>query len=162
MIKKLNKVVYATVICIGLFSFNVFAAPEKLSANIKPTAELLNVLKPENNISTYSDTSIISCIAKPGSTVTVYVQSLEDEEVYIPLVVDKEIVSAKVGPSGMFMAEIPLDRDIINKILVFAEKSDKDYDLAKREITVKNQTTKEKLKNITVKIEDFIGNLFNK
>ena len=69
---------------------------------------------------------------------------------------DEEEVSWSVGVSGVFAKAIGLQRDKINNIIVFAEKDDK-FQIIKRQITVKNLTLKQILKNEVVKIEDLIN-----
>ena len=159
MYKKILLVAVTFTASVILFTGIVFASPLELPKDAKSTTKLVELSKPEEDFSTYSDLCQVSGTSKQGVKVTIYI--LKDKDTYEKLIVDDDEVSWTIGVSGMFAKEIGLERDKVNKILVYAEK-DGEFQVIKREITVKDLSLKEVLKNQVVKIEDLLSKIINK
>jgi len=100
----------------------------------------------------------VSGKSEQGVKLYIYIKS---EDAYEKLKVDGEEVSWTVGVSGIFAKEIGLERNKVNKLLIYAEK-ETDFQIIKRCITVKNLAIKEVLKNEVVKIEELITKFLSK
>lgn len=157
MYKRILLTVIVMTALVMLFSGVVLAAPDELTGDEKGTAKLVELSKPEQDFSTFSNSCVVSGKSKQGVKVTIYIKK-SGKETYEKLMVDGEEVSWTVGASGIFAREIGLERDTVNKLLIYAEKDD-DFQIIKREITVKNLILKEILKNEAVKIEDLISKI---
>ncbi|MGE5474008.1 MAG: hypothetical protein ACM3UU_07280 [Ignavibacteriales bacterium] len=160
MFKKLILSAAAILVTGLLITGSVWAAPEKLTGEEKSTAALVELSKPEEDFSTFSDSCIVSGMSEEGVKLYIYIKP-EGEEEYKKLKVDGEEVSWTVGVSGIFAKEIGLERDTVNKLLIYAEK-ESDFQIMKRDITVKNLTLKEVLKNEVIKIEEIITKILSK
>lgn len=160
MFKKLI-VSAAALLAVGLLiTGSVWAAPEKLTGEEKSTAVLVELSKPEENFSTFSDSCIVSGKSEQGVKLYIYIKP-EYKDEYHKLMVDDEEVSWTVGVSGLFAKEIGLERDTLNKLLIYAEKEN-NFQIMKRDITVKSLTLKEVLKNEVIKIDEFISKILSK
>lgn len=158
-----GRIFWGIVIWLGLmmfFSGSVLAAPAKLSGEEKSTAKLVELAKPDDDYSTYSNFCIISGKSKQGVRITIYTYK-ETKDTYEKLIIEDKVVSWVVGASGVFVKEIELEKNKVNKILIYAEKDD-DFQIIKREITVKSGTLKEILKNEILKIEDLLSKVVDK
>jgi len=160
MFRKLIASAAAIIVTGLLITGAAWAAPDKLTGEEKSTATLIELSKPEEDFSTFSDSCIVSGKSEQGVQIYIYIKA-ENEDEYQKLKVDGEEVSWPVGVSGIFAKEIGLERDKVNKLLIYAEK-ETDFQIIKRAITVKNLTLKEVLKNEVIKIEDIITNILNK
>jgi hypothetical protein len=149
-------------VMIIISSVQAMAAPKEISGDIKSTSEVLWLSKPEDNISTFSTSCIISGVASPGAVVTVYIQTNEQIDKYEKLIIDNEELSWEVGPSGMFVKEITLKSGKVNRIMIYAEKDEVNFQVVKREITVKESNLKELIRNGAIKLEEFINKIFSK
>lgn len=153
MLRRIMLTVLALTACLIFTTGNVLAAPESLTGKEKSKAVLVELSKPDEDFSTFSDTCIISGKSEEGVRLVIYIGN--DEDTYEKLTVDDEVVAWKVGVSGIFAKEIGLKRNAVNKIIIYAEK-DNQFQIIKREITVKDLALKEVLKNEVVKIENLI------
>ncbi|MGE5328180.1 MAG: hypothetical protein ACM3KR_01575 [Deltaproteobacteria bacterium] len=150
----------ATIIVTGLLITGaVWAAPEKLTGEEKSTAALVELSKPEEDFSTFSDSCIVSGKSEQGVKLYIYIKP-DNQNTYEKLKVDDKQVSWTVGVSGIFAKEIGLERDKVNKILIYAEK-ESEFQIIKRAITVKNLAVKEVLKNEVIKIEEIITKILS-
>lgn len=159
MLKRILMTIVLMMALVMFYTGAVMAAPDKLTGHEKSTASLVELSKPEENFSTFSDSCIISGKSTEGVKVTIYIKE-DNKSTYEKLVSDDEKVSWTVGVSGIFAKEIGLERNDTNRIIIYAEK-DSDFQLVKRKITVKTKTLKEILKNEFVKIEDVIGKIIS-
>jgi len=159
MFRKLIVSVASIMITGLLITGAAWAAPEKLTGEEKSTAKLVELSKPEEDFSTFSDSCIVSGKSEQGVKLYIYIKS-EDEDAYEKLKIDDEEVSWTVGVSGIFAKEIGLERDTVNELLIYAEK-ETDFQIMKRDITVKSLAIKEVLKNEVVKIEDLITKILS-
>lgn len=160
MLKKLIMMTAVSALLAALYASPVLAAPEKLTGEEKSTADLVELSKPEEDFSTFSNTCIVSGVSKEDVKLYIYIKN-EDEDTYEKLIVDNKDVTWVVGPSGIFVREIGLERNTINRLLIYAEKED-DFQIILRNITVKNLSLKEILKNEVVRVEDIISRILNK
>lgn len=160
MLKRILLTIAVMLVSVMFFAGTAMAAPVKLSGDEKSTASLVGLSKPEENFSTFSDSCIISGKSKHGVKITIYIKE-KSKDPYEKLVADNEEVSWTVGVSGIFAKEIGLHKNKTNKLIIYAEKDD-DFQLVKREITVKTRTLKQILKNEVVKIEDLFGKIITK
>ena len=158
MFRKLIVSIVAIMVTGMLITGPTWAAPEKLTGEEKSTAKLVELSKPEEAFSTFSDSCIVSGKSEQGVKLYIYIKS---EDAYEKLKVDGEEVSWTVGVSGIFAKEIGLERNKVNKLLIYAEK-ETDFQIIKRCITVKNLAIKEVLKNEVVKIEELITKFLSK
>lgn len=148
-----------TLAALGLmFCGTVAAAPDALTGDEKSTTKLIELSKPEDDYSTFSDSCQVSGTARYGVKITVYIKKNRENTYEMLKVNDGIPVSWTVGASGYFLKEIGLERDSNNKILVYAEKGD-DFQIIKREVNVKRQTWKEVLKNGVVRFEDMVSRI---
>lgn len=158
MFRKFIISVAAVMVTSLIITGTVCAAPEKLTGEEKSTAAFVELSKPEGD-STYSSSCSISGKSERGVKVHIYIKP-DSKDVYEKQKVDDEEVSWTVGKSGLFAKEIGLERDKVNKILIYAEKEDA-FQIIKKDITVKSLTIKEVLKNEVVKIEDLITKILS-
>ena len=159
MLKRILLTIALMTVLVMFYAGTAMAAPDKLTGDEKSTASLVELSKPEENFSTYRDSCTVSGKSKEGVKVTIYIRE-NSKDTYEKLVSEGEKVSWTVGVSGIFAKEIGLRKNAVNKIIIYAEK-DSDFQLMKREITVKTQTLKEIFKNEVVKIEDLIGKIIS-
>ncbi len=156
MRRKLFLTVAALTVLVIMFSGTALASPANLSGDEESTAALVELSKPEENFSTFNVFCHVSGTAEPGVKVTVYIKK-SNKDTYEKLMVDGKEVTWEVGQPGLFIQTIELERDKVNRILIYAEKND-DFQIIKRKITVKKQTWKELLKN-GIKLEDLISKI---
>ena len=162
MFRKLMLTATITMISTVFISSIGFAAPMKLTGDEKSTAKLIELSKPSEAVSTFSDLCIVSGKASHGSKITIYVKD-EKDDTYEKLITktqnqQRAVVSWSVGMSGVFAKEIQLERDKTNEIIIYAEKND-ECQIIKRNVTVKNLALKELLKNGVVNLESLINRI---
>ncbi len=157
MKSKLFLTVAALMVLVIMFSGTALASPASLSGDEEGTAALVELSKPEENFSTFSDLCHFSGTAEPGVKVTVYIKK-SNGYTYEKLMMNEKEVAWEVGRSGYFLKEVELERDKVNRVLIYAEK-DGHFQVIKRQITVKKLTLKELLKNGIVKIEDLVSKI---
>ena len=156
MFRKLIVSAAAIIVTGLLITGAAWAAPDKLTGEEKSTVALVELSKPEEDFSTFSDSCLVSGKAEQGVKLYVYIEK-ENQDTYEKLKVDGKEVSWTVGVSGIFLKEIGLERDEVNKLLIYAEKEN-DFQIIKRNITVKPNILKEILKN---GLKDFFANILN-
>jgi hypothetical protein len=160
--KKLIITAATTLISVLLISAVGFASPERLAGDEKSTARLIELSKPEDDVSTFSDLCIVSGKARHGVKVTIYVKDSKDDtyEKLLTKSQDQDMVpvSWTVGVSGVFAKEIKLERNKVNDIIIYAEKDD-ECQIINRKITVKNLYLKQILKNGVVNLQGLINRI---
>lgn len=133
--------------------------PETLPFDLGSNAELIEVLNPEEDeIINYSETCLLSCTAEPGTEVTLF-EKLTDS-LYIPMLLDNEAITSKVGESGVLAFEITFEKDSENEIMFYAE-SDGKYQTVLKKIVIENSTKKESVKHKVINIQEFVNKYFN-
>ena len=140
-VKKAIKLFVCLLISIGLFNIYSFAMPEILPADLGSNAELIEVINPaEAEIINYSETYLISCVADPGTEVTLF-EKITDS-LYTPMLLDSEAITNKVGESGVLVFELTFEKNSKNSIMFYAEKDGK-YQTVLKTIIIENSTKKE-------------------
>ena len=156
--KKIVRLFSCFVLSISLLNIRSFAMPETLPADLGSNSELIEVLSPEESkFISYSETCLFSCIAEPGTHVTLF-EKLTDS-LYVPMLLDDEAITAKVGESGVLVFELTFDNESENKIMLYAEKSGK-YQTIQKTIIIKNPIKKESVKYKTVNMQEFFNQYF--
>lgn len=157
--KKLLKLVTICTLSISLLNIHSFAMPETLPFDLGSNAELIEVLNPEEDeVINYSETCLLSCTAEPGTEVTLF-EKLTDS-LYIPMLLDDEAITSKVGESGVLAFEITFDKDSENEIMFYAESEGK-YQTVLKKIIIENSTKKESVKHKVINIQEFVNKYFN-
>lgn len=157
--KKLVKLFTIFSLSISLLNIYSFAMPETLPADLGSNASLIEVLIPEaEKITNYSETCLISCMAEPGTEVTLFEKITES--LYTPMLLDDEAITAKVGESGLLAFELTFEQNSENKIMFYAEKEGK-YQTVLRSIKIESATKKESVKHKALNMQEFVNQYFN-
>ena len=156
--KRLVKLFSCFVLSISLLNIYSFAMPETLPADLGSNSELIEVLSPEETeFISYSETCLFSCVAEPGTHVTLF-EKLTDS-LYVPMLLDDEAITSKVGESGVLAFELTFGKESENEIMFYAEKSGK-YQTVQKTVIIKNPIKKESVKYKTVNILEFFNQYF--
>jgi len=144
-LKKLITIVLA--ICIFVLPISAFASAETLAKTFTGNADyLIDVKNPEAAVSsTASKTCVISAVAVPGTTVTLYSLDAESGK-YIKLYIDGKALETVVGASGLYAQSIELSSGT-NNIMVVASNANATEDV-KLEITLVKNNVADIIRNI--------------
>ena len=122
--RKIMKLLSCFVLSVSLLNIYSFAMPETLPADLGSNAELIEVLNPrEYKVINYSETCLFSCVAEPGTHVTLF-EKLTNS-LYIPMLIDEEAITSKVGESGILAFELTFPKNSENDVMFYAEKDGK-------------------------------------
>lgn len=136
----MKKIITMIVIMIGLvFSCSPSYAEfySSLPSDIGSNSNIMEILYPESNkITTYSETYLISCMAEPGTEITLYEKY--DEGLFVPLTINNEAITGTVGDSGLYLIDLVLKTNTTKRIMFFAQKDDK-YQSEFRTIVVEEE-----------------------
>ena len=159
LVKKLLKLFVALTIGANLLNTYSSAMPETLPVDLGSNATLIEVLNPEeDNVINYSETCLLSCTAEPGTEVTLFEKLTES--LYIPMLLDDEAITAKVGESGILAFELTFKQNSENDIMFYAEREGK-YQTILKKIIIESSTKKESVKHKAINIQQFINKYFN-
>jgi len=159
LVKKLLKLFVAFTLGVNLLNTYSFAMPETLPVDLGSNAKLIEVLNPEEDkIINYSETCLLSCTAEPGTEVTLFEKLTES--LYIPMLLDDEAITAKVGESGILAFELTFKQNSENDIMFYAEREGK-YQTILKKIIIESATKKESVKHKAINIQQFINKYFN-
>ena len=142
------------------FTTNAYAMPELLPEDIGSNSKLIEILNPEDeDITSYSETYLISCFAEPNTELTLYRRLVESY--FVPITVDNEAITCIVGESGVFAVDMTFEPNSTNEIMFYAEKDGR-YQSEFRTIIIAEEEEKPIVqKHKALKIRDFIESLFN-
>ena len=155
---KFMKFLSCMIVSASLLNIYSFAMPETLPADLGSNAELIEVLVPEEkDVVNYSETCLFSCVAETGTEVTLF-EKLTNS-LYIPMLLDEEAITAKVGESGVLAFELTFEQNSKNQIMFYAEKEGK-YQTILKNIIIENPTKKETVKYKALNMQDFINQYF--
>jgi hypothetical protein len=158
-VKKKIKASVLFLLSISLLNIYAYAMPEILPADLGSNAKLIEVLNPEEDrIINYSETYLISCVAEPGTEVTLF-EKLTDS-LYTPMLLDDEAITNKVGESGVLAFELTFEKNSENDIMFYAENNGK-YQTILKTIKIENSTKKESVKHKALNMQEFITQHFN-
>lgn len=124
------------------------AASENLPADYSGSVSyLIDIRNPESIISsTTNKTCVISAIALPGTTVTLY--SLNNEtNTYDKMYTDGKALEATVGASGLYAQSIEL-KSGLNNIMVVATANGETIETVKLEITLLKNSVSDNVKSL--------------
>jgi hypothetical protein len=159
LVKKLLKLFVAFTLGVNLLNTYSFAMPETLPVDLGSNSELIEVLNPEEDkIINYSETCLLSCTAEPGTEVTLFEKLTES--LYIPMLLDDEAITAKVGESGILAFELTFKQNSENDIMFYAEREGK-YQTILKKIIIESATKKESVKHKAINIQEFVNKYFN-
>lgn len=155
----MKKITIIFLACLFLFMTSAsYAIYETLPRDIGSNSEILNILNPEEDETiNYSETYLVSCMAEPGTEITLYEKY--DNDLYVPMTVDNEAITGTVGSSGMFLVDLTFNMDTTNEIMFFAEK-DNNYHSVFKTITVKDKSARRVIKHTILNIQNFVSNMF--
>ena len=137
----MKKLFLLTFIFILIISTSSYAMPEMLPEDIGSSAELIQILNPEEeDIINYSETYLISCMAEPNTEITLYTRLVD--EFFVPMIIDDEAITGIVGESGMFAIDVTFEPDSTNEIMFYAEK-DGEYQTLFRTIIIQDEKEEE-------------------
>lgn len=157
--KKMIKTSVLFLMSISLLNIYSYAMPEILPADLGSNAELIQVINPEEDkVVNYSETYLISCVADPGTEVTLF-EKLTDS-LYTPMLLDDEAITNKVGESGVLAFELTFEKNSENDIMFYAEKNGK-YQTILKTIKIENSTKKESVKHKALNMQEFVNQYFN-
>ena len=139
-----------------IFSINsiAYAFYVTLPNDIGSNSSIMTIVNPEEKDSvSYSDSYVISCVANPGTEITLYEKY--DNSVYVPLLLENEAITGIVGESGLFLVTLNLKPNSKNRIMFFAQNGN-DYQTEFRTISIKEKEVQETVEYKVVNIRDFI------
>ena len=157
--KKFAKIFLMSILSFNLLNIYSFAMPETLPVDLGSNAELIEVLSPEEDeVVNYAETFLLTCTAEPETEVTLF-EKLTDS-LYIPMLIDEEAITARVGESGVLAFELTFEQNSENSIMFYAEKEGK-YQTVLKTIIIENSTKKESVKYKAINMREFVNQYFN-
>lgn len=157
--KKMIKTSVLFLLSISLLNIYSYAMPEILPADLGSNAKLIEVVNPEEDkVINYSETYLFSCVAEPGTEVTLF-EKITDS-LYTPMLLDDEAITSKVGESGALAFELTFEKNSENDIMFYAEKNGK-YQTVLKTIKIENSTKKESVKHKALNMQEFVNQYFN-
>lgn len=140
-----------------IYSINIntsFAFYETLPKDIGSNSNIMDIISPkEKETINYSDTYVISCVATPGTEITLYEKY--DDTVYVPMLIDNEAITYTVGESGLLLINLTFKPNSKKTIMIFAQNGKK-YQSAFRTIAIKEKEVVEKVEYKVINIKDFV------
>ena len=157
--KKMIKTSVLFLLSISFLNIYSYAMPEILPADLGSNAKLIEVVNPkEDKVINYSETYLFSCVAEPGTEVTLF-EKITDS-LYTPMLLDDEAITSKVGESGALAFELTFEKNSENDIMFYAEKNGK-YQTVLKTIKIENSTKKESVKHKALNMQEFVNQYFN-
>jgi len=130
-----------------------------LPADIGSNSKIMEILYPEEKkVTSYSESYLVSCLAEPGTEITLYVRY--DDNLFVPLLVNNEAVTGTVGESGLYLIDMNFKPNSTNRIMFFAKKGRK-YQSEFRTIVVEEEEETETIEYTVLNIKDFVTNIQN-
>lgn len=131
-----------------------FAFYETLPKDIGSNSKIMEIVNPEEKESVnYSDSYVISCVAEPGTEITLYEKY--DDTLYVPMMLDNEAITSVVGDSGLFLFTLTFKPNSKNRIMFFAQNGTK-YQTEFRTISVEEKEAEEIIEYKVMNIKDFV------
>ena len=132
---------------------------ETLPADIGSNSEIMEILFPEEKkVTSYSEEYLISCMAEPGTEITLYERY--DDTLFVPLTVNNEAITGVVGQSGLYLIEMTFKPNSTNRIMFFAQNGKK-YQSEFRTIVVEEEETEQTIEYTVLNIQDFVKDVQN-
>lgn len=124
------------------------AANESLPSDFEGSVNyLIDIRNPESIISSTTNKScVISAVALPGTTVTLYSFNAENNT-YEKMYVDGKALESTVGASGLYAQNIELNNGL-NTIMVVASANGETIETVKLEITLLKNSVSENVKSL--------------
>ena len=145
-----------------IFSLTVSSATlyPTLPKDIGSNSSIMEILYPEESKTiTYTEGYLISCMAPPGTEITLYQRY--DDTLYVPLTVDNEAITGVVGESGLYLIDMTFKPNSTNRIMFFAQNSTK-YQSEFRTIVVEEKEEEEKkIEHSVLNIRSFVNEIKN-
>lgn len=161
-VEKLKKVISVILIMFLIFLSTPSYAElyGSLPVDIGSNSKIMEILYPEEKqVTTYSETYLISCMAEPGTEITLYERY--DDSLFVPLMVNNEAVTGTVGESGLYLIDLTLKKNSQNRIMFFAQNGSK-YQSEFRSISVEEEEEElEKVEYTALDIKEFVTNIKN-
>lgn len=131
-----------------------------LPSDIGSNSNIMEIFYPEEKkVTSHSETYLISCMAEPGTEITLYERY--DDTLFVPLTVNNEAITGTVGQSGLYLIDMTFKPNSTNRIMFFAQKGKK-YQSEFRTIIIEEAEEKnEKVEYTILNIKDFVTNIQN-
>ncbi len=159
--RKLKKtLILIIVMFITIFCETTYATfYEALPADIGSNSNIMEIFYPEEKkVTSYSEAYLISCMAEPGTEITLYERY--DDTLFVPLTVNNEAITGTVGQSGLYLIDMTFKPKSVNRIMFFAQKGNK-YQSEFRTIIVDEKEEVEKIEYTVLNIQDFVTSIKN-
>ena len=132
---------------------------ETLPADIGSNSNIMEILYPEEKkVTSYEEEYLISCMAEPGTEITLYERY--DDTLFVPLTVNNEAITGVVGKSGLYLIEMTFKPNSTNRIMFFAQKGKK-YQSEFRTIIVEEKEETQQIEYTILNIQQFVLNIQN-
>ena len=132
---------------------------ETLPVDIGSNSNIVEILCPEEKKTiTHTEAYLISCIAEPGTEITLYEKY--DDTLYVPLTIDNEAITGVVGESGLYLIDITFKPKSTNRIMFFAQNGSK-YQSEFRTIVVEEKEEEKKIEHTILNIQNFVTGIQN-
>lgn len=157
----MKKIFSLVMVMLVVFMSNISYAEfySSLPADIGSNSKIMEILYPEEKkVTSYSESYLVSCMAEPGTEITLYVKY--DDNLYVPLLVNNEAVTGTVGESGLYLIDMNFKPNSTNRIMFFAQKGRK-YQSEFRTIVVEEEEEIETIEYTVLNIQDFVTTIQN-
>ena len=156
------KKICCCIILFLIFNISISSAKfyEALPRDIGSNSSIMEILYPEDSKTiTYTEGYLISCMASPGTEITLYQRY--DDTLYVPLTVDNEAITGIVGESGLYLIDMTFKPNSTNRIMFFAQNGTK-YQSEFRTIVVEEKDEEEKkIEHSVLNIRNFVNEVKN-
>lgn len=152
----MKKKIFISLLLLVMFSINniSFAFYESLPKDIGSNSSIMEIVNPEEKESiSYSEDYVISCVAEPGTEITLYEKY--DDTLYVPMTLDNEAITSVVGDSGLFLFTLTFKANSQNRIMFFAQNGSK-YQTEFRTISTEEKEVEEIIEYRVMNIRDFV------
>lgn len=128
-----------------------------LPADIGSNSKIMEILYPEEKkVTSYSELYLVSCMAEPGTEITLYVRY--DDNLFVPLLVNNEAVTGTVGESGLYLIDMNFKPNSTNRIMFFAQKG-RLYQSEFRTIVVEEEEETKTVEYTVLNIQNFVTSI---
>jgi len=158
-LKKIFVILLVSIMIVFNTSISYADFYEALPADIGSSrnTNIMEILYPEKKkVTSYSETYLISCLADPGTEITLYERY--DDTLVVPLTVNNEAITGVVGESGLYLIEMNFRPNSTNTIMFFAQKGSK-YQSEFRTIVVEEEEETEEIEYTLLNIQEFVWNV---
>ena len=129
--------------------------PEDVGSN----SNIMKILYPgAKKVTSYSQNYLISCMAEPGTEITLYQRY--DDNMFTPILVNNRAVTGTVGSSGLYLLDMNFRANSTNRIMFFAQKGKK-YQSIFRTITIGKKEETKSIEYEILSIKDFVMSIQN-